>query len=97
MPKRTRLSASATGARIVIAKVADTDNLTLYDSGDASANVGKLTSTEVTGLGMTLGVRYSDIEALNLWLSQGPDSFFIESTDSDEPATPPTISPPCSP
>jgi len=38
---------------------------------------GKLTATDITGLGMTLGIHYTDFEALDLHLSAGADKFFV--------------------
>ena len=56
------------------------DTLSVFDSGDTSANSGRLTATELTGLGMFLGILYAEFELLALNLSNGNDDFFIETT-----------------
>ena len=58
----------------------DNDKLFAYDSADTALNVGELSSTEITGLGMPLGIRYYGFEDLELRLSSGNDAFFIAST-----------------
>ena len=58
------------------------------DRGDTAGNVGMLTSSTVTGLGMgstnvldfTHGVQYSNIERLNIHLGSGDDLFLVRST-----------------
>src|SRR5262249_1703580 len=56
------------------------DELHAYDTADTAANTGVLTETDLTGLGMTLGIRYSGIEALDINLGKGADTFSVEST-----------------
>ena len=65
---------------------AGSDILNLFDSGDTADNIGFLTDTaagtEITGLGMALGIIYGDIEELNIFLGSGNDIFNISGTDS---------------
>ena len=58
------------------------DSLSAYDSGDDAQNEGRLTSTRLTGLGMSpgLGIEYHGFETLELHLSDGRDVFHVEST-----------------
>ena len=44
------------------------DELHTYDSGQTIHNEGVLTSADLTGLGMTLGIRYTGFESLDLRL-----------------------------
>ena len=50
------------------------------DSGDALANTGTLTATTLTGLGMSDGIDYAELESLNIDLGSGADGFTIAST-----------------
>ena len=57
------------------------DTLNVNDGGVTSGQTGELTSSSVTGLGMdSAGIVYSEIEAVNVTLGSGDDSFAIEST-----------------
>jgi len=56
------------------------DILILDDSADTTNNTGALTSTMLTGLGMTGQIVYADIDDLQLLLGAGDDTFTIEST-----------------
>jgi Ca2+-binding RTX toxin-like protein len=61
---------------------ADTNSLTLDETGDATPNSGTMTSTQVTGLGMGAGgITYSDIATLNINLGTGGDTFNVQSTN----------------
>jgi Ca2+-binding RTX toxin-like protein len=67
--------------RLILAGQGGHDELEVYDSGDtASSTDGRLTANEITGLGMTLGISYTDFERLELNLSRGADEFFVAST-----------------
>ncbi|MCU0548576.1 MAG: DUF4347 domain-containing protein [Leptolyngbya sp. Prado105] len=57
-----------------------TDALNVIDSGDTTANTGNLTSTRVSGLGMTGTIDYDTVEALDITLGSGGDTFTIQST-----------------
>src|SRR5262249_37737053 len=57
-----------------------TDTLKVYDTGDPTPENGELSSTELTGLGMTLGIGYEGFEVLKVWLSNGNNGFFVDST-----------------
>ena len=50
------------------------------DTADTTDNVGTLTSTTITGLGMAVGITYGTIEHLVISLGSGDDKFTIEST-----------------
>src|SRR5205823_1581150 len=56
------------------------DALNVDDTGDGLANTGTLTSTTLTGLGMTSGIVYGTLESVNVNLGSGGDSFTIAST-----------------
>ncbi|MCF7973670.1 MAG: LEPR-XLL domain-containing protein, partial [Phycisphaerae bacterium] len=59
------------------------DTLNVNDTSDTGTNIGQLTSTRLTGLGMgdsSKGIQYTSIEALNISLGSGPDDFTIFST-----------------
>jgi hypothetical protein len=56
------------------------DTLNVYDTGDTTANTGVLTSTKLTGLGMASGVTYGTLEAVNISLGSGGNSFAIQDT-----------------
>ena len=70
------------------------DTLEIDDRGDTAGNVGMLTSSTVTGLGMgstnvldfTHGVQYSNIERLNIHLGSGDDLFLVRSNFGATPA-----------
>ena len=55
------------------------DTVNVYDSGDGAVNAGQLTATNLTGLGMSLGIAYTS-ENLNIHLGSGADIFTINST-----------------
>ncbi|HEX6130279.1 MAG TPA: hypothetical protein VF044_01015, partial [Actinomycetota bacterium] len=56
------------------------DRLFAYDTADVSGDNGMLTATELTGLGMTNGIRFVELEALSVSLSRGSDDLFVRST-----------------
>jgi Ca2+-binding RTX toxin-like protein len=56
------------------------DTLNVDETGDATDNVGTLTSTQVTGLGMAVGITYGTIEHLVISLGSGDDKFTIGAT-----------------
>ena len=58
------------------------DTLKVYDNGDTSAENGELNGHELVGLGMTLGIAYENFDVLKIWLSNGNNGFFIDSTHS---------------
>ena len=71
----------------------DYDNLNISDRGDPAASVGptagRMTSSKVTGLGMTDGVTYSGIEGLKVLLGSGNDTVFtLQMPTPAEPALP---------
>ena len=66
---------------------ADDDTLEIDDSGNPGTSSGKLTSTTVTGLGMSGVITYEGIEDLRIALGSGADSFTVASTHSGTTAT----------
>jgi len=48
------------------------------DSGDLTGRSGKLTSQNLTGLGMASGIFYSGVTALNIALGDGGNTFMID-------------------
>ncbi|MBS0265809.1 MAG: VCBS repeat-containing protein, partial [Planctomycetes bacterium] len=56
------------------------DTLNVDDTGDTAANIGNLTSTSLTGLGMSGSISYGTVETLNIGLGSGGDTFTIDST-----------------
>lgn len=68
------------GATLTVQGDAGTDTLNVIDSGDTTANTGNLTSTRVSGLGMAGAIDYDTVEALDITLGSGGDTFTIQST-----------------
>jgi len=60
--------------------VTETDQLNIDDSANPNPKRGTLTSNTLTGMNMPDGVRYHDIEDLNLWLGTKSDILYIDST-----------------
>ncbi len=56
------------------------NTLTVDDTGDGSDNTGTLTSTQITGLGMGVGITYATVETVNVLLGSGNDTFNVRST-----------------
>src|SRR4029077_21246149 len=46
----------------------------------STREAGRLSSNELVGMGMTLGISYSSFEVLKVWLSSGDNAFYVEST-----------------
>ena len=63
------------------------DILNIFDSGDTTDNIGFLTddgtTTSITGLDMSNGIEYVDIEELNVFLGSGDDIFNVSGTGSE--------------
>ena len=66
-------------ARLEVRGDDDDDTLNVDDTGDATDNSGKLTATELTGLGMSKGIGYL-VEHINISLGTGADTFTIATT-----------------
>ena len=66
--------------RLVIDGQGGSDTLKVEDTGDATANGGVLTATTVTGLGMGTGITYGALEALNISLGAGGNTFNVQGT-----------------
>ncbi|TVS20405.1 MAG: calcium-binding protein, partial [Planctomycetaceae bacterium] len=56
------------------------DVLNVDDTGDGTANVGQLTASRLTGLGMAEGIEYSTLEELNIRLGDSGNTFTIAGT-----------------
>ena len=56
------------------------DTLNVDDTGDTSANTGVLTAMQLTGLGMTGGIDYTNFETLEISLGSGGDTFMVNGT-----------------
>ena len=56
------------------------DSLNVDDTGDTVANNGVLTYNTLTGLGLTSGINYVNLEALELSLGNGGNIFAVNST-----------------
>ncbi|HZI44911.1 MAG TPA: hypothetical protein VFD53_06815, partial [Ilumatobacter sp.] len=55
------------------------DRLVVDETTDAGTNSGKLTATDVTGLGMSGSVHYAGFEEIEVSLGTGADDFTVES------------------
>ena len=56
------------------------DLLDVDDTGETLPTVGQSTSTQITGLGMSVGITYGTLESLKIHLGQNNDVFTIAST-----------------
>ena len=56
------------------------NQLILDDTGDTVDNTGAMTSTTITGLGMSAGINYTNFATLLIGLGSGNDTFTIHST-----------------
>ena len=69
------------GALLTVNGEGGSDTLNVDDSGDIAANPGNLTSTRLTGLGLSAaGLTYGTMESLNIGLGSGSDTFTVAST-----------------
>ncbi|HRI80895.1 MAG TPA: hypothetical protein PLF88_00510, partial [Opitutaceae bacterium] len=71
---------NAIGANLTVNGDADGGTLHVDDTGDVAANTGTLTSTVLSGLGMTGTLTYGTLTTVNIALGSGGDTFTIEST-----------------
>jgi Ca2+-binding RTX toxin-like protein len=55
---------------------------TLNVDATAGASTGALTSSQLTGLGMSTGISYTGLETINISLSDAADTFNVNSTSS---------------
>ena len=56
------------------------DLIKVYDSADSRNENGTLRNSEIVGFGMTFGIGYQGFETLKLWLGNGDNGLFIDST-----------------
>ena len=68
--------------RLITLASGGVNTVNLDDSGNASENQGTLTSSAVTGLGMSDGVIFASVNVLNISSSSGDDTIYIQSMDS---------------
>ena len=78
---------NSVNAQLTVNGADGSDTLNVSDAGDAGANIGTLTATTLTGLGMTDGITYNTVETMNVTLGDGGNTFNIESTASGMAAT----------
>jgi hypothetical protein len=71
---------NAIAARLTLDAGTGSDTLHVDDTADTAANTGTLTATALTGLGMTLGIGYTNVETLDIQLGSGGDTFTIAGT-----------------
>ena len=65
-----------------IAPVGGGNILNVDDTGETQIETGQLTSTQITGLGMSVGITYATISTLNIDLGQGTNGFTVNSTST---------------
>ena len=56
------------------------DALNIDDTGDTTSNIGRLTASTLTGLGMAGGISYQSLETFGIGLGSGSDTFTVAST-----------------
>jgi hypothetical protein len=56
------------------------DSMSVDDSGDVEDNIGTLTDSTITGLGMDKGINYGGVEIIDVFLGGGNDTFNVQST-----------------
>ncbi|MDI1313706.1 FlgD immunoglobulin-like domain containing protein, partial [Prosthecobacter sp.] len=83
----TGVNLNAISGKLIINGQGANDTLTLNDTGDTAANIGLITSTRITGLGMgaddvAKGIQYTGIEDLFVSLGSGADIVTINSSHS---------------
>ena len=72
---------NAIGALLTVNGDAGADTLNVDDTGDSLTNTGTLTATSLSGLGLSAsGLSYGTLEALNIGLGSGGDTFMIAGT-----------------
>ena len=69
-------------ASLIISGGAGADTTNIDDRSDTLANTGYLTATQLTGLGMAVGITYDTLETLNIDTGSGDDVFNIRGTSA---------------
>ena len=72
--------------RLVVEAFGANETLNVDDTGDATANIGMLSATRITGFGMgdpDDGIEYAGVEALNLNLGSGGNTVYIIGSHSN--------------
>jgi Ca2+-binding RTX toxin-like protein len=67
---------------LFISGEAGTDATNVDDRSDTFGNTGYLTATQLTGLGMAVGITYDTLEVLNIDTGSGDDVFNIRGTSA---------------
>jgi len=67
-------------SRLIGFGLSGTSTVNLDDSGDSTSNTGTLTSSTLTGLGLTAGVTFVAVDVMNIKLGAGSDTFNVQST-----------------
>ncbi|NOS72615.1 MAG: hypothetical protein HOP33_22175, partial [Verrucomicrobia bacterium] len=67
---------------LFISGEAGTDTTNVDDRSDTFGNTGYLTATQLTGLGMAVGITYDTLEFLNIDTGSGDDVFNIRGTSA---------------
>jgi len=67
-------------AQLIVNGDSDLDWLNVSDARDDVNNAGELASSQLTGLGMAVGMTYSGFEALNIQLGRAKDHFTVHQT-----------------
>jgi len=68
---------------LTIEGAAGVDKVTVLNSGDTAANMGLLTSSALSGLGMGDPLTYSGVESLDITLGSGGDTFTVEGVGAE--------------
>ena len=75
-----KLVADAGDNQTTLGDKLDVDSLTLFNLGSNSNDTGKLTPTDITGLGMSVGINYGKLESVEVLLGTGDDKFTVAGT-----------------
>jgi hypothetical protein len=76
----TNQTVNQINALLTVAGGLGNDRMNVNDSGDTTDNSGISTQNTVTGLGMSDGIQYGELEVLDINLGSGSDNFTIAST-----------------
>ncbi|BCS96179.1 hypothetical protein DSLASN_18110 [Desulfoluna limicola] len=68
------------GIDVDIDEALQTDHLNIFNDGTVAAAVGGLDATRITGLGMGAAITYHDVEAVDVMLGRGDDTFTVTDT-----------------
>jgi hypothetical protein len=71
---------NAIAGAVVLDGQGNTDTLNIDDTSDATANSANITTTQITGLGMTVGITYAGLESINISTGSAADTLNVIST-----------------